>query len=449
MPFKGFEGFLKYLLPIITGIFLYLAFSKYSLWFFIFPAVFMLLRFKSLKFWFITGFTFFFLSLLWIRIAMIKYGEVFPPVAYILIVLLVLFLTLYQFVLTFLIWKKLKFSYLLLPFVWTFIEILRSNFPYGGFPWLLFGEMLLYIPFFKDYLSAGGVFLGSILIWFSVVLLFLRNLRHILSVILIFILPLPFIKEVPEFENLKGLKIAVVQPNVREDIKLDKDRFYEYLPVYWEILKEVERENPDIVFLPESAFPFTANELPEEGKELLEFSEKFTVITGIIDIRVSEDIEPYNSVFVIKDGEVVDFYDKVRLLPFGEYVPFPFGFTKEIFGSIAGIDYVRGEGPRCVKAENLSIATPICFEVSCFSYVKRMSSCADIIAVLTNDGWFEDSDGTFQHLRHARLRAVENRKYVIWVNNTGPSAVINPEGEIVKEIPYGRAGYFIFSFEGD
>ncbi|HHJ64066.1 MAG TPA: apolipoprotein N-acyltransferase, partial [Aquifex aeolicus] len=82
-----------------------------------------------------------------------------------------------------------------------------------------------------------------------------------------------------------------------------------------------------------------------------------------------------------------------------------------------------------------------------FHLVREMARCADLIAVLTNDAWFRDSDGTYQHMRHARIRAVENRMFVIWVNNTGPSALITPEGRILKEIPYGKVGFFVHSFQ--
>jgi len=151
------------------------------------------------------------------------------------------------------------------------------------------------------------------------------------------------------------------------------------------------------------------------------------VVTGLVDVRFEgKKARPYNSVFLIHRRRVIDFYDKVRLLPFGEFVPFPFGFTKDIFGAIGGVDYVPGDSVRCMRAGNLSLATP-----------------ADLIAVLTNDAWFRDSDGTYQHMRHARIRAVENRIFVIWVNNTGPSALISPEGRILKEIPYGKVGFFV------
>ncbi len=439
------KGLKKIALSLLGALLFYLAFSKLSLWFLLPFFLFLLASVRDLRFWLLTGFLSFFLSLFWIRIAMIDYGGVFPPVAYMLIVLLSLFLSLYQFGLTYLLWKLIRFNLTLLPFLWTGVELIRSNVPYGGFPWLLTGEILVDFSLLKNYLAVGGVYLGSLVLWTLSMAPFLVREKKGATVLAVVLL-LPLLFEVREVKRPRGLRVAVVQPNVEESIKLDEEKFYRYLPTYWKLMDEVLSKEPDIVFLPESAFPFTGGELHSEGKKLLEYSYRATIVTGIIDVRYSGRWEPYNSVFVIRDGKVVDFYDKVRLLPFGEYVPFPFGFVKEVFGAIAGIDYVSGNDPRCLKAEGLRIGTPICFEVSYFGLVNRLARCSDLIAVLTNDGWFRDSDGTFQHLRHARVRAVETGRFILWVNNTGPSAVISPDGEILKEIPYGETGYIVFDF---
>ncbi len=433
------------ILSVVPAILLYFAFSKFNLWFLAFPALFILSFIRNFKYWFLCGFTFFFLSLLWLRIAMIDYGGVFPLIAYFLIALLSAILVFLQFGISWLLWKFSSFNLFLLPFFWVVAEILRSHFPYGGFPWFLIGEMLIDFPLLKYYLTAGGVYLGSLIGWYLAILpRFLINFK-IIAVVVIFVLPLFFLNT--SYKNVPSLKIAVIQPAVPEEIKLRKEEFYKLLPQYWKLIERAIEKNPDIILLPESAFPFTASYLYSEGKKLLKYSEKALVITGLIDIRYGkEGLQPYNSVFLLHKGRVVDFYDKVKLLPFGEYVPFPFGFTKEIFGAIGGIDYVPGDDIKCMKVGDLHLATPICFEISYFSFIKKAARCADLLVVVTNDAWFRDSDGTFQHLRQAQLRALENRMYVVWVNNTGPSAVISPEGKILKKIPYGKREFLIYSF---
>jgi len=379
---------------------------------------------------------------------MIDYGGVYPPLAYFLVLLLAIFLSLYQFGGTYLLWKLSRFFLPLLPLIWTLFEVLRSHFPYGGFPWILMGETLLGIPLLKNYLSAGGVYLGSVLT-LSLALLphILKRPRFLVLYLLLFILPIPFIKFPTKEERLSGLKVALFQTNVPEEIKLSDPDFYRFLPSYWRHFERIKEHRPDILFLPESAFPFDARDIYAEGRRLLGYSREFTIVTGLTDMRTSGNgYEAYNSVFVLEDGQIKDFYDKVKILPFGEFVPFPFRFVKKYFGAIGGIDFSPGQSVRCVSTSKVRIGTPICFEVSYYSLVKKMAECSDLIAVVTNDAWFRDSDGTFQHLRQARVRAVETRKYILWVNNTGPSAIISPEGEIIEMIPYGKQDFIIYTF---
>ncbi len=439
MPYKGLK-------ELIFALLLYLAFSKYNLWFLAFPALCLLPALKSLKSWLGAGFLFFFLSLLWVRIAMVDYGGVPLVVALLLILMLSLFLTFQQFAFTYLLWKATGFRLLALPFLWVFAEILRSHFPYGGFPWLLIGELTVDIPLFKEYLKVGSVYLGSAMLLTFAVLLWTvsKKSKEAAVAFLILVLPLTLTFTKEQVKAPEDLKVVLVQTYVPEEIKLNRELFRKDLPRLLLLVEKALERKPDIVILPESAFPFSADRLEEEGAELLKLSRRTYIITGLIDI--TDITSPKNGVFVLHKGKVVDSYFKVRLLPFGEYVPFPFSFVKDIFGAIAGVDYVSGERVKCVRAGKVKVGTPICFEVSYFSLLREFSQCADLIAVLTNDGWFRDSDGTFQHLRQARVRALETGKYLLWVNNTGPSAVISPRGEVLKLIPYGKEGLLEYRF---
>lgn len=439
MPYKGLK-------ELIFALLLYLAFSKYNLWFLAFPALCLLPALKSLKSWLGAGFLFFFLSLLWVRIAMVDYGGVPLGVALLLILMLSLFLTFQQFAFTYLLWKATGFRLLALPFLWVFAEILRSHFPYGGFPWLLIGELTVDIPLFKEYLKVGSVYLGSAMLLTFAVLLWTvsKKSKEAAVAFLILVLPLTLTFTKEQVKAPEDLKVVLVQTYVPEEIKLNRELFRKDLPRLLLLVEKALERKPDIVILPESAFPFSADRLEEEGAELLKLSRRTYIITGLIDI--TDITSPKNGVFVLHKGKVVDSYFKVRLLPFGEYVPFPFSFVKDIFGAIAGVDYVSGERVKCVRAGKVKVGTPICFEVSYFSLLREFSQCADLIAVLTNDGWFRDSDGTFQHLRQARVRALETGKYLLWVNNTGPSAVISPRGEVLKLIPYGKEGLLEYRF---
>ncbi|RUM28844.1 MAG: apolipoprotein N-acyltransferase [Aquifex sp.] len=427
---------------LLAGFLFYLSFSKFNLYFLIFPALIIGVRRNFLRL-FSFGFSAFLLSLFWIRIPLIDYGNVSPLIAYPALIFLIFFLSFYQFGLTYLLWKKLKFNFFAFPFLYTLFEILRSYIPYGGFPWLLLGVNLVDIPLLRYTLTAGTVFLGSLVILLISLFPFFSKKGKIFT--LAFITPLliyGFMKERSHRNNEYGLKVAIVQPFIPQDIKLNRELFELTYGEIINLVKEAVEKEPDLVILPESAFPFYLGDLEEKGKELLELSKKVPIIVGFIEI--DEGFKPYNIVIFLKNGKVMDKYRKIKLVPFGEYTPLPFKFLSNYVPYLGFEDYNRGKEVKCFQLNRFSVGTPICFEVAYPFFVKSFK--CDIIAVLTNDAWFRGSDGTYQHLKLARVRAIENEKFFLWINNTGPSGVISPQGELIKSINYGKRGILLLSF---
>jgi apolipoprotein N-acyltransferase len=148
---------------------------------------------------------------------------------------------------------------------------------------------------------------------------------------------------------------------------------------------------------------------------------------------------PSNSAAVVSpSGELVSRYDKIHLVPFGEYVPFPNllffaeSMTRQVGNFTPGTEYTLS------ALDGNRISTAICYE-SIFpelvrQFVKRGS---ELIVVITNDGWFGESSAPFQHLRMGVVRAVENRRYIVRAANTGISAIIDPYGRIEARTPIG------------
>ncbi|GAB6065590.1 apolipoprotein N-acyltransferase [Aquifex pyrophilus] len=437
------SGYKEVFIGIVAGILFYLSFSKYNLFFLIFPALFLGVRKNPIRF-FSFGLTSFFLSLIWIRISLIDYGGINPLIGYTAVILLVLFLTLYQFGTTYILWKIFRFNYFSFPFIYTFVELIRSFFPYGGFPWLILGINLVDIPVLRFSLTAGTVYFGSLVALF--ISLFPLLSGRMKTIILGLLTPLLIFGIAKEREPLKfreKFKVALVQTAIPEDVKLNKALFWERYPRILKLVEEAIQKNPNLVILPESAVPFYLSEL-EFNDELLKFSRKVPIITGIIEVNYGDKFEAYNSVVFLKDGKVVDIYRKIILVPFGEYTPYPFKFFSEFVPYLGLQDYSRGKKVKCFNLNGLNIGTPICFEIAYAFFIKSFG--CDILAVLTNNAWFRDSDGNYQHMKWARARALENEKFILWVNNIGPSAVINPKGEVVKELPYGKEGILLYTF---
>jgi apolipoprotein N-acyltransferase len=142
-----------------------------------------------------------------------------------------------------------------------------------------------------------------------------------------------------------------------------------------------------------------------------------------------------NSAFLLSpDGKIAGKYDKVHLVPYGEYVPlrkfFPF-----INKLVAGIgDFRKGEGNNPIKFGNHALGILICYE-GIFPELSReyKEKGANLLVNITNDAWFGRTSAPYQHLSMTVFRAVENRTFLVRSANTGISAIISPSGKIIKK----------------
>jgi apolipoprotein N-acyltransferase len=153
----------------------------------------------------------------------------------------------------------------------------------------------------------------------------------------------------------------------------------------------------------------------------------------------------YNSIYVIEhDGSIVGVYDKVHLVPFGEYLPFQdllesFGLMQltKVHGG-----FIPGERRRPLGVPRAPPALPlICYEIIFpGEAVPRAAERPGWMINVTNDGWFGNSPGPYQHFHQARVRAIEEGLPLVRAANTGISAVVDPVGRIIKELPLGAEG---------
>jgi apolipoprotein N-acyltransferase len=199
----------------------------------------------------------------------------------------------------------------------------------------------------------------------------------------------------------------------------------------------------DPIVWPESPAPFFTND-PRFRDPVSEVA-KHTgdwVIAGSIGIEPamhngSAGSQIFNSAALVSpQGEWTSRYDKVHLVPFGEYLPFPKlfafagGLTKEVG------EFQRGSSHRPLVAGDERLGTFICYE-SIFPNEVRQSVLqgADVLVNISNDGWYGDSGAWQQHLQQTRMRAIENDRWLLSATNTGLTAAIDPWGRITAEVP--------------
>ena len=196
----------------------------------------------------------------------------------------------------------------------------------------------------------------------------------------------------------------------------------------------------NILIWPESAFPFFLTREADAMAQIADLLPKGTVlITGAVrapelpsGVRITR---AYNSIYVIDhDGTVLSVYDKLHLVPFGEYLPYQDWMEKLGFEQLTKVrgGFIPGTRRRALEIPNAPRALPlICYEAIFPGDVATRDERPGWIVNLTNDGWFGISTGPYQHLQQVRLRAIEQGLPVVRAANTGISAVIDPMGRVV------------------
>jgi apolipoprotein N-acyltransferase len=253
-----------------------------------------------------------------------------------------------------------------------------------------------------------------------------------------------------------GVRLRIMQPNLQQDEKFNYGAKQQVMSRYLALSDRATGPDAtgvrDVTHLvwPESAFPFfIAREADALAQIAALLPEGTVLITG--GVRPEETTpgariaRGYNSIYVIDhDGSTLGVYDKIHLVPFGEYLPFQRlleGFGLMQLTKVQG-GFIPGERRRLLGVPRAPLALPlICYEIIFpGEAAPRTGERAGWMLNLTNDGWFGHGTGPHQHLQQARLRAIEEGLPLVRAANTGISAVVDPLGRIIKNLPLGAEG---------
>ncbi len=268
--------------------------------------------------------------------------------------------------------------------------------------------------------------------------------------------------ETPPPAPVAGVNVRLMQPNIAQDAKFSPQNKDEIVADY---LKLSDRSTgpahtglSDVTLLvwPESAFPFI---LTEDAQALLTIGNALpsgtTLVTGAARIGVTpsaSDSRPhpafYNSILVIaRGGIILDTYDKVHLVPFGEYLPMDWFFRKfglHHFVHVPG-GFAKGAGHKLLHLPNLPTAVPlICYEAifpeEAVPAATPGAARPGFMLNVTNDAWFGRTAGPYQHFAQARLRSIEQGLPLLRDANTGVSAIIDAYGRVLAQLPVEEEG---------
>ena len=235
--------------------------------------------------------------------------------------------------------------------------------------------------------------------------------------------------------------IRLIQPNAAQHEKWDPAM----MPVFYrrQIDYTSADPRPDLVVWPETAIPVLLNNAEPTLGAISRAARGAPVVLGLQRL---DGPRLFNSLVMLDEtGGIASLYDKHHLVPFGEYLPF--GQYLKYLGlrGLAAEDgngYSAGPGPQLIGMGSLGRALPlICYEGVFPRDVARAPGRADFLLLITNDAWFGQLSGPYQHFAQARLRSVEQGLPMIRVANTGISAMIDARGGVTASLPLGQAGY--------
>lgn len=233
------------------------------------------------------------------------------------------------------------------------------------------------------------------------------------------------------------VRIAVIQPSIDQPLKFDPSHAATTLGIATSLTRQAGAERPDLIVWPETALPTALRRDQRVLATLTELSRTLRVplLIGSIDVEAGTPPRLRNSAFFLTDRGIVSRYDKIHLVPFGEFIPLS-GVTGFVRGWAEFISELEpGSSAVVFQGPPAPLGVVICYEGIFPDLVREfVKGGARVIVNMTNDAWFGRTDGPWQHLAMYPFRAVEHRTAVVRAANTGVSALIAPSGQILRRL---------------
>ncbi|TSD63893.1 apolipoprotein N-acyltransferase [Inquilinus sp. KBS0705] len=356
---------------------------------------------------------------------------------------------------------------------WIGYEYLHQNWDLN-FPWMTLGNGFATTHQWVQWYEYTGVYGGTIWVWAVNILVFLlyiglheaqaKALRKklVMALSLVLVLPLGFslYRYYSYQEQVNPSNIVVAQPNIDPYEKEGTIPVYEQIKTLTQLSDSLGQPNTEYFIWPETAIVGAMDEehvyTNNYYLQVRQFINKYkngNVLTGgesyhLYDKLSNQTASPtgdgrfidnYSSAINIENSSKVQFYHKSHLVPGAEALPFANAlfFLKPVFAHLGGATgmYTKQVKPSVFYSQSgIGAAPVICFDSIWGAWVaKSTNDGAQFIAIITNDGWWENTSGKDQHLDYAKLRAIESRRWVCRSANTGISAFINQRGDIVQQ----------------
>jgi len=364
-----------------------------------------------------------------------------------------------------------RFGVLIAPVTWIILEYIQAHLPIMGFGWVLLGySQYKNLPLIQiaDFSGVYGVsfvvMMVNVIAWKLIVAVAEgrgKNLRSMLyalcpmMLILALVYGYGFVR-LSEKDNFRDTaKVSIIQGNIPQELKWDPEAQNMIIEKYSALTKMAALERPDLIVWPETSFPGFF-EIDREMTDRVLNLAKETKTQLLSGVNAENNEESFNSAALISgEGNIVGRYDKIHLVPFGEYVPFSKKFPvlhELVLGELG--EFTPGHEFKIFslghRAESIEpkFAVLICFEDIFPELAKRfVKNGAKFLIVITNDAWYGRSGAAYQHAANSVFRAIENRVSVVRCANTGYSCFIDSKGRIYDSVEEKKSHLFITGYK--
>ena len=388
----------------------------------------------------------------WIYVSLHDFGAMPAPLAAVATLLFSAFLALFPALVGYLQAQSRRAiasrQLLLIPALWVLSEWLRS-WVFTGFPWLTLGYSQAASPL-RGYAPLTGVFGLSWLVWLCAGLLLglLRAKgRSTALAALALVLGAGYGLARVEWTRPQGapLTVSLLQGNIAQDLKWDATRFDATVQLYQRM---IEGSTARLTILPETAIPRFLDQLDPELVRALARSARGRGGDLLIGLPMRDASGRYYNSVLSLGASPVQRYDKIHLVPFGEFIPPGFGWVPSVL-KIPLTDFSRGsvaQAPFALAGQK--IAVNICYEDAFGEEIIRVLPEATLLVNVTNVAWFGDSLAPYQQLQMAQMRALETGRVMLRATNTGVTAIIDYRGNIAAVLPPFTQGTLNGSVQG-
>ncbi|MEA2571124.1 MAG: apolipoprotein N-acyltransferase [Acidobacteriota bacterium] len=400
----------------------------------------------------------------WVVRVMSHYGGLPYIVGVALFMLMCLYLGLYGAVFAALVHRLAPGTsfrrWLLVPLAWAAVEYIRTYF-LTGFPWNLIAASIIDYTSLIQFDRVAGPYAMSMLIllpattatWYC--LARPTGTRRLVIVggtcIILFVwwaTGLVAAKLIARPTGTPDTTAALLQPNISQEMRWNNSNLVDIFKRMMSMTDEALAHGATIVIWPESTVPlsYSSTDFYREAIESTSRAKNADIILGSVAEDPQQSSKLWNAAFLVSGGKTIGHYDKIRLVPFGEYVPLRkfFFFAEKLVHAVGEFEFGAKDTPLVGR---FHYGPAICYEIV-YPQIARaqVRHGADVLVTITNDAWYDGTSAPRQHLNQARLRAIETDRYLLRAGTTGISALVDPTGRIIDELPMGRQGIIYAGF---